>query len=252
MDEDVRSTVISLRNVTRTFGCGGASVRALAGVSVNVARGEFVAVMGPSGSGKTSLLHIMAGLDRPSSGEVRFDGADFSGMEEKARARLRRRAIGIVFQFFNLLPTLDVEENVALPLMLDGFSGRSCREQARAALAAVKMAGRGRSMPGELSGGEMQRVAVARAIVTRPRLLLADEPTGNLDSEGSCAIMALLQDLNRTTGCAVVMVTHNGTLAQRADRVLLLEDGKIVGEINPRVQGAGRREGKPAMAVSAE
>ncbi len=252
MDGNIRASVISLRNVTRTFGCGGASVRALAGVSLTVARGEFIAVMGPSGSGKTSLLHIMAGLDRPSSGEVHFDGSELSRMEEKARARIRRRAIGIVFQFFNLLPTLDLEENVALPLMLDGVHGRSCRERAQAALAAVNMAGRGRSMPGELSGGEMQRVAVARAIVTRPRLLLADEPTGNLDSVASDAIMALLEDLNRTTGCAVVMVTHNGALAQRADRVVLLEDGRIVGEIEPRAQGAGRAAEKLPIRIAAQ
>jgi len=207
--------------------------------------------MGPSGSGKTSLLHIMAGLDRPSSGEVHFDGAELSRMGEKARARIRRRAIGIVFQFFNLLPTLDVEENVALPLMLDGLSGRLCRERARAALAAVKMAGRGRSMPGELSGGEMQRVAVARAIVTRPRLVLADEPTGNLDSAASGTIMALLEDLNRATGCAVVMVTHNGALAQRTDRVVLLEDGRIVGETKPCAQGTGCATEKLAMQIGA-
>ena len=189
--------------------------------------GEFVAVVGRSGSGKSTLLHLAGGLDTPESGRVLFDGREVHRMSVSDRAALRRRDIGFVFQFFHLIPTLSVAENVRLPLMLDGARGRDDTAAADEIIERVGMAHRSQHLPGELSGGEMQRAAIARALVARPRLILADEPTGNLDSATGEAILDVLTEQVADLGAALLMVTHDGEAANRAARVVTLSDGNI-------------------------
>jgi putative ABC transport system ATP-binding protein len=219
--------VIVLRDVHKVFRQGDAEVRALAGVSLDIAAGAFVSVMGPSGSGKSTLLHLMGGLDLPTSGEVTVDGSALSRMSDDEVTILRRRKIGFVFQFFNLLPTYTAEENVALPLLLDGVSAREARPRVDAALDAVGLSQRRRHRPEELSGGEMQRVAIARALVIEPRVILADEPTGNLDTRTGEQVLALLQAANRSRRCTVVLVTHDARAAAYAERLITLKDGVV-------------------------
>jgi len=192
--------MIALSDVHKVFRQGETEVRALAGVSFEVAAGEFVAIRGPSGSGKSTLLHLIGGLDVPSAGEIRIDGALLSRLSDDELTVFRRRRIGIVFQFFNLLPTLSAEENVALPLLLDGARARDARPRALAALEQVGLAHRRRHRPDELSGGEMQRAAVARALVIEPRLILADEPTGNLDTATGEQILSLIRRAHAARG----------------------------------------------------
>jgi predicted ABC-type transport system involved in lysophospholipase L1 biosynthesis ATPase subunit len=187
-----------------------------------------VALVGPSGSGKSTLLHLAGGLDVPDAGTVRLDGRDLSGLSVAERARLRRRDVGFVFQFFHLLPSLTVAENVELPLLLDGRRGRAARATAEAVLERVGVAHRAAHLPGELSGGEMQRAAIARALVGGPRLVLADEPTGNLDSATGRAVLDLLSSLVREAGTTLVMVTHDEAAAERTGRVVRLLDGRLV------------------------
>ncbi len=216
-----------LENVVKSYGRGETAVRAVAGVSLAIAPREFVAIVGPSGSGKSTLLHLMAGLDLPDAGQVFVGGKSLQALSDDAVTVLRRRQIGVVFQFFNLLPMLTAEENVALPLVLDGVRLRAARPRARAMLERVGLGHRARHRPDQLSGGEMQRVAIARALVTGPLVLLADEPTGNLDSHTGEEILALVREMAERHGQAVVMVTHDARAAAHAQRVLAMRDGQV-------------------------
>jgi putative ABC transport system ATP-binding protein len=221
---------VSATALARTFGEGGSAVRALRGVSLDVPAGQFTAVMGPSGSGKSTLMHLLAGLDRPDAGSVRIAGADITGMSDRELTKLRRRHIGFVFQSFNLLPTLTAEENVALPLAIAG------RRPDPAALSALLermgLSARRGHKPAQLSGGQQQRVAVARALIARPSVVFADEPTGNLDSTAGAAVLQLLRDAVDADGQTTVMVTHDARAAAIADRVLFLADGRIVADLD--------------------
>jgi putative ABC transport system ATP-binding protein len=219
--------MIRLIDVRKSYAQGGSEVTALAGVSLQIARGEFAAVMGPSGSGKSTLLHLIGGLDRPSAGDVVVDGKVISQMDDDAVTLFRRSKIGFIFQFFNLLPTLTGIENVALPLVLDGRSEREAEARAEAVLARVGLAARRNHLPEQLSGGEIQRLAIARALVFDPPILLADEPTGNLDSKNGAAILETIRTINREAGSTVVMVTHDRDAAARTDRVIHLRDGRL-------------------------
>ncbi len=225
-------TVLELRRVSKTYGQGAAEVHALAGVDLSVDAGSMVAVMGPSGSGKSTLLTIAGSLEDPDGGEVLIDGTPLSGMSRNARARLRRRTVGYVFQDFNLLPGLTVAENVALPLELDGRSARPARTAALGVLNALGLAERAARYPDELSGGERQRVAIARAVIGDRRLLLADEPSGALDSANAEAVMRMIHNACKR-GVAAVVVTHDAQLASWADRVVFLRDGRAVDQTSP-------------------
>ncbi|HEX8743549.1 MAG TPA: ABC transporter ATP-binding protein [Thermoleophilaceae bacterium] len=219
--------VLELEAVRHRYGTGGAEVLALDGVDLAVGPGEVVAVFGPSGSGKTTLLHLAAGLEHPSEGRVLFEATDLAGLSEAERSALRRRRLGVVFQFFNLVPALTAVENVALTLRFDGVAAGDASERAREALARVGVEHRRGHLPGELSGGEMQRVAVARAIVAQPALLLADEPTGSLDSRNGDLVLELIASLARERDIAVLLASHDGRAAKHADRVLTMRDGSL-------------------------
>ncbi len=233
------SPLIRLRGVTRVYGEGQAMVRALAGVDLDIEAGEFVAIMGPSGSGKSTVMNILGCLDTPSSGEYLFRGVHVERLTRDERARLRRRHLGFVFQGFNLLARTSAIENVELPLLYRGEPAARRRAAARAALASVGLQGREGHTPGELSGGQQQRVAIARAIVTQPTVLLADEPTGNLDTQRSREIMALLSSLNRERGITVLMVTHEPDMADYAQRTVRFVDGLIAEDLRqPRAEAA--------------
>jgi putative ABC transport system ATP-binding protein len=225
-------TVLELKDVSKAYGQGPARVEALHGVDLTVEAGGMVAVMGPSGSGKSTLLTIAGSLEEPSSGEVLIDAAPLSRMSRNEKARLRRRTVGYVFQDFNLLPGLTVAENVALPLELDGVGARAARAAAREALAGLGLADRASRFPSEVSGGERQRVAIARAVVGDRRLLLADEPSGALDSVNAEAVMRLIHQACKR-GVAAVVVTHDAQLASWADRVVFLRDGRVVDQTAP-------------------
>ncbi len=221
--------VVTAADVTRQYGEGDTAVHALRGVSVDIAQGRLTAVMGPSGSGKSTLMHILAGLDKPTSGEVSVAGVDISGLDDTELTKLRRDHIGFIFQFFNLLPMLTAAENIALPLKLAGDKpDPAWLEQL---VEQVGLSERLTHRPAELSGGQQQRVAVARALVSRPSVMFADEPTGNLDSTTSGEILALLRDSVDTLGQTTVMVTHDAHAAAIADRVLFLADGDIVRDL---------------------
>ena len=225
-------TVLDLQQVSKRYGDGAGEVHALRDVSLSVAAGELVAVMGPSGSGKSTLLTIAGSLEEPTSGEVCVDGRLLSAMSANERARLRRRSVGFVFQDFNLLAGLTAEENVSLPLELDGHSVKSARQMARDALEHLGVADRATRFPDELSGGERQRVAIARAVVGDRHLLLADEPSGALDSINAEAVMRLVRAACHR-GVAGVVVTHDAQLASWADRVVFLRDGRVVDQTAP-------------------
>lgn len=227
------SAVLALAGVSRVHGQGVAQVHALRGVSLSVRPGELVAIMGPSGSGKSTLLTIAGGLDLPTSGAVRVEGVDLASLGVKGRAAMRRTAIGYVFQDYNLIPALTAAENVALPLELGGSTSRLARGAAVAALEEVGMADLADRFPDDMSGGQRQRVAIARAIVGERRLLLADEPTGALDSDTGEAVLQLLRDRCDQHGIAGVLVTHDARHAAWADRVVYLRDGVLVGQSGP-------------------
>jgi ABC-type lipoprotein export system ATPase subunit len=222
--------LVELRDVTKTYRRGREEVRALRGVSLAVNPAEFVVVTGPSGSGKSTLLHVMGGLDRPTSGEVLLGGTRVQDMTDDDLTLRRRREIGFIFQFFHLLPALSAGENVALPMLLEGRAPASVRGEVEEALARVGLAARAGHRPRELSGGEQQRVAIARALVNRPSLVLADEPTGNLDSETGAEVLALLREASRDYGAAVVMVTHDRQAAMQGERTLVLRDGAVAAD----------------------
>lgn len=226
--------MLDLEEVTKTYRQGRRAVEALRGVDLHVEAGEFLAIMGPSGSGKSTLLHLLGALDTPTSGRVRFDHIDLGRLSDRERSDLRRNRIGYVFQFFNLLPTLTATENVALPLLLGGESRRLALSRARAALDRVGLNNRADHFPEEMSGGQMQRVAVARALVTRPVVVLCDEPTGNLDSACGMEVLALLRELLGASRCCVVMVTHDEAAARRADRIVHIRDGRLAAETHLR------------------
>jgi putative ABC transport system ATP-binding protein len=225
---DGRPPDIACRGVRKVYAGGEtASVAALDGVDLDVAPGEFLAILGPSGGGKSTLLHLLGGIDAPTSGSVQVGGRDLGSLSDAELTLYRRRDVGIVFQFFNLLPHLDVIENVELPRLLDGRG--DARERAIELLERVGLAHRAGAHPYELSGGEMQRVAIARALVTGARLLLADEPTGNLDTRNGEQVLALLTEIRRERGVTLVLATHSEAAAARADRRIEIRDGKIVG-----------------------
>lgn len=234
VSDNESARLIRFSAVTRIYGSGAAAVRALDGVDFHVDAGEFVAMMGPSGSGKSTCMNILGCLDVPTEGEFTFNGVDVGKLTPDQRALLRRHYLGFVFQGFNLLNRTTAMENVELPLIYRGVARRQRRRMAARALAAVGLTGRESHSPGELSGGQQQRVAIARAIVTQPRVLLADEPTGNLDSAMSREIMELLTAFNRDRGITIVMVTHEADMAMYASRRIHFMDG--------RIDSAGRRD----------
>ena len=219
--------VIAFSGLSRVYGSGDATVLALRDVSLSIAAGEFVALMGPSGSGKSTAMNIMGCLDVPSGGSYRFEGTPVGTLSREERALLRRHALGFVFQGFNLLARTSALENVELPLLYRRVPARERRARALAALDLVGLADRAEHTPAELSGGQQQRVAIARAVVSAPRVLLADEPTGNLDTERSHLIMALLKDLNTRHGQTIVMVTHEAEMAAYASRLIEFRDGRL-------------------------
>ena len=231
-------SLIQAENLTKIYGTGETAVTALDHVNLRVDAGEFVAVMGPSGCGKSTLLHLLGGLDSPTSGSVGIDGQPLAKLSDDALSKLRRRKIGFVFQFFNLIPILSSVENAALPLLLDSASPANAKKQAVDWLTRVGLGARLGSRPDQLSAGQQQRVAIARALITEPVLVLADEPTGNLDTKSSDEIAALLQQVAKTWGRAVLMVTHDPRIAAYAERVVLMKDGKIVKETRLDSQGA--------------
>ena len=225
--------MIRLQQVAKVYSLGKVLVRALDGVTLTIGQGEFVALVGPSGCGKTTLLNLMAGIDRPTSGEVWFEEERLDHLSDDRLTRLRRTKVGIVYQFFNLLPTLTARENVALPLLLDGLQGSEIEGRVARGLQRVGLTHRAEHWPHELSGGEQQRVAIARAIVAEPRVVLADEPTGNLDSVAGGAVLDLLDELNRGQGQTIVLATHSLEAVRRAGRIVHFRDGKIEGIEGP-------------------
>jgi putative ABC transport system ATP-binding protein len=223
-------SLISAVNLTKVYGSGDMAVRALDNVSFDVEPGEFVAVMGPSGCGKSTLLHLLGGLDRPTSGTVTIDGDNLTDLSDARLTELRRHKIGFIFQFFNLIPVLNAVENAALPITLDGVRQAEAKEKATDWLRKVGLRERLDHRPDQLSGGQQQRVAVARALVANPALILADEPTGNLDTRAGEEIAALLRQVANEWGRSVVVVTHDPRIAAHADRIIFLKDGSIVDE----------------------
>jgi putative ABC transport system ATP-binding protein len=222
--------VLEMTNVVKRYGAGATEVRALTNVSITVGRGEFVALMGPSGSGKSTLLHLAGGLERPSAGQVLVEGKDLDHLDAKRLAALRRQSVGFVFQRLNLVPTLTAVENVTLPLELDGVSPKTARAEAIEALERVQIDGPLDRYPDDLSGGQQQRVAIARAIVGNRSLLLADEPTGSLDSVTADLVIELLASLVTDRGCSLVLVTHEARFASWADRIVRVRDGLLTEE----------------------
>ena len=227
---------IETRDLHKTYYTNGVAVEALRGVNLQIRSGEFVAVMGPSGCGKSTLLHLLGGLDRPTAGEVIVTGRRVHGLNESARAVLRRETVGIVFQAYNLIPNLTVADNVDLPGLLTGRSRAEVTQRRQALLETLGIAERARAFPGELSGGEQQRIALARALVNRPTVLLVDEPTGNLDSRSGAEVMALLRQFH-AGGQTVVLVTHDPKVASFAERVIFMRDGELLDEVELSTPG---------------
>jgi putative ABC transport system ATP-binding protein len=223
--------MLEMTHVTKTYRVGGQIVCALDDVDLELIGGEFVSVVGPSGAGKSTLLHLLGALDRPDAGSIRFQGNEISDLNDEKQSEFRRHSVGFVFQFFNLLPTMTAWENVAVPKLLDGARMSKVKSRALDLLALVGLAERAEHRPSELSGGQMQRVAVARALMMDPPLILADEPTGNLDTKTGAAIMALLTDVAHQDGRSVVMVTHNLDAVSSTDRVITLTDGRIGSDV---------------------
>lgn len=220
--------MIKTVDLYKSFPMGGRELAVLTGINLEIKRGEFVAVVGASGAGKSTLLHILGTLDRPTTGTVYFDGRDLFGLTESEQAEFRNRRVGFVFQFHHLLPELTAIENAALPALIQQRPGEESRQEATELLREVGLGNRLEHKPGELSGGEQQRVAVARALMQRPDLVLADEPTGNLDTHTGEALFGLMRNLNRSRGTTFVIVTHNEKLSGQADRIIHMEDGQVI------------------------
>ena len=232
--------ILSVEHLTKVYGTGEQAVRALDDVSLSIAAGEFVAIIGSSGSGKSTLMHLMGGVDRPTEGTVRVNGEDVFARTNEQLAVFRRREVGLVYQFFNLIPVLDVVENMALPVLLDGRKVND--ERLEMLLDTLSLRGREKHLPNQLSGGQQQRVAIGRALMNAPAILLADEPTGNLDSKNSAEIMGLLRSSNRQLGQTLVVITHDEDIALTADRVIAIEDGRVTSD--------ERRGGKSFVSVA--
>lgn len=221
--------ILKVENLTKTYGSGENLVNAVDDVSFSVEKGEFVAIVGASGSGKSTLLHLIGGVDRPTSGKIFVDGNDISKMNDDKLAVFRLRQVGIVYQFYNLIPILTVEENITLPCDLDGRGVD--RERLEMILDSFGLRARRKHLPNQLSGGQQQRTSIARALINNPSLVLADEPTGNLDSKSSEEVMSMLKMCNQSYGQTVIMITHNLDIAKQADRIITISDGKIVEEV---------------------
>lgn len=221
--------ILKVENLTKTYGSGENLVHAVDDVSFSVEKGEFVAIVGASGSGKSTLLHLIGGVDRPTSGKIFVDGNDISKMNDDKLAVFRRRQVGIVYQFYNLIPILTVEENITLPCDLDGRGVD--RERLEMILDSFGLRARRKHLPNQLSGGQQQRTSIARALINNPSLVLADEPTGNLDSKSSEEVMSMLKMCNQSYGQTVIMITHNLDIAKQAGRIITISDGKIVEEV---------------------
>lgn len=217
--------ILRVENLTKIYGKGENEVRALDGVSFSVNKGEFVAIIGPSGSGKSTMLHILGGVDRPTSGKVYMDGKDVYALNEENLAIFRRRQVGLVYQFYNLIPVLNVTENMTLPVLMDGQTVNESRLEEL--LTILKLKGRENHLPNQLSGGQQQRVSIGRALMNAPAVVLADEPTGNLDSKNSQEIVELLKVSNEKYGQTLIVITHDENVALQADRIIAIEDGKI-------------------------
>lgn len=228
MSKEPVGPIVRASGLAKTYGSGERAVRVFADLELSVSPGERVAIVGPSGSGKSSLLHLLGALDRPTSGTVEVDGSELGGLSDAGRARFRGRSVGFIYQFHRLLPEFTALENVMMPLLVAGERARVARPRAQELLDRVGLAKRTEHRPGELSGGEAQRVALARALVHRPRVLLADEPTGNLDHRTGDSIHAMLHSVHETEALTSIIVTHNERLAALCDRVLLLDDGRLV------------------------
>ena len=217
--------ILRVENLTKVYGKGENEVRALDGVSFSVNKGEFIAIIGPSGSGKSTLLHILGGVDRPTSGKVFMDGKDVYAQNEEQLAIFRRRQVGLIYQFYNLIPVLNVTENITLPVLMDGQKVN--QERLGELLTTLKLNGRENHLPNQLSGGQQQRVSIGRALMNAPAVVLADEPTGNLDSKNSQEIVDLLKVSNEKYGQTLIIITHDENIALQADRIIAIEDGKI-------------------------
>lgn len=222
--------ILRVENLVKTYGEGENKVNAVDDVSFSVNKGEFVAIVGTSGSGKSTLLHMIGGVDTPTSGKIFVDGNEINSMKVDKLAIFRRREIGIVYQFYNLIPILSVEENITLPCDLDGKNVD--KERLEDILESFALADRRKNLPNELSGGQQQRTSIARALINNPAILLADEPTGNLDTKSTDEVMAVLKMTNRVYNQTIIMITHNMEIAKQADRIITISDGKIVGEAN--------------------
>ncbi|MCZ6682910.1 MAG: ABC transporter ATP-binding protein [Planctomycetota bacterium] len=233
----MNSNVVTIENLHKCYRLGNESIPALRGVSLGVEQGRFVAIMGPSGCGKTTLLNLLGGLDMPDTGRILIAGRNITAMRDTERTLFRRRRLGIIFQAFNLLPNLTARENVMLPLLVDGRPVSEIAARADKLIEMVHLENRIRHRPAAMSGGEQQRVAIARSLMNEPELVLADEPTGNLDPTSSMEIWALLRELSRETSTTIVMVTHEATAAAHADRVHVLKNGQFVGTIEPEGSG---------------
>ncbi len=226
--------ILKIENLTKVYGEGENQVRALDGVSFSVEKGEFLAIIGPSGSGKSTLLHILGGVDRPTAGKVWMDGQDVYAQNEEQLAIFRRRQVGLIYQFYNLIPVLDVVENMTLPVLMDGRQVNE--ERLHELLETLGLTDRQKNLPNQLSGGQQQRVSIGRALMNAPAVVLADEPTGNLDSKNSQEIVELLKQSNRKYGQTLIVITHDEGIALQADRVIAIEDGRIVRD--ERIRGA--------------
>lgn len=220
--------ILKVENLTKTYGEGINEVKALDDISFCVDKGEFVAIIGPSGSGKSTLLHIIGGVDKATEGKVYIDGTDIYSLNETNLAIFRRRQVGLIYQFYNLIPVLNVEENITLPMLLDGK--KPDKDHLKEVLKTLKLENRINHLPNQLSGGQQQRVSIGRAIINNPAIVLADEPTGNLDSKNSQEIMELLKEANRRNNQTLIVITHDEKIALQADRVITISDGKISGD----------------------
>ena len=218
--------ILKVENLTKVYGKGENEVRALNGVSFSVEKGDFVAIIGPSGSGKSTLLHTLGGVDRPTGGKVLVNGQDVYSQSDEQIAVFRRREVGLIYQFYNLIPVLNVEENMSLPVLLDGRNVN--RDRLRELIRELDLVGRDKHLPNQLSGGQQQRVSIGRALMNSPSIVLADEPTGNLDSKNSHEIVELLKRMNREYNQTLIMITHDESIALQARRIIAIEDGKIV------------------------